>query len=340
MSAQEKIELLRAVEASPLGVTEVLARLDLPRSTYYRWRRQFHAQGFEGLKDASPCKGRVWNQLLPEEQDKVLEVALQCPDWPPRQIACWIADQGQFTASESTVYRLLKAAGYVKPREARSFPAGPEYRVKTRRPNEQWQTDATYLLVKNWGWYYLISVLDDYSRRILAWRLQPAQDAAAFSEVVEEAMEATGMDRLPDEERPRLVTDRGPALISHDFGLYLEGRGLGHILASPYHPQTNGKIERYHRSCKERVNLIVWETPGDLEAEVSRFVAWYNIERYHEGLGNVTPDDVYFGRREGLLKRREELKTKTLARRRRQNQGMPRPEGADRTEKPSLVPRP
>jgi len=203
MSAQEKIELLRAVEASPLGVTEVLARLDLPRSTYYRWRRQIHAQGFEGLKDASPCKGRVWNQLLPEEQDKVLEVALQCPDWPPRQIACWIADQGQFTASESTVYRLLKAAGYVKPREARSFPAGPEYRVKTRRPNEQWQTDATYLLVKNWGWYYLISVLDDYSRRILAWRLQAAQDAAAFSEVVEEALEATGLDRLFQEQRPR-----------------------------------------------------------------------------------------------------------------------------------------
>jgi putative transposase len=97
--------------------------------------------------------------------------------------------------------------------EACSFPAGPEYRVRTRRPNEQWQTDATYLLVKNWDWYYLISVLDDYSRRILAWRLQPAQDADAFSEVVEEAMEATGMDRRPQNQRPRLVTDRGPGVL-------------------------------------------------------------------------------------------------------------------------------
>jgi transposase InsO family protein len=320
-------------------VTEVLARLDLPRSTYYRWRRQFHGQGFEGLKDLSPCKGRVWNALLPQERDKVLEVALQCPEWSPRQLACWLADKAGFTASESTVYRILKAAGYVKPREARSFPAGPEYRVKTRRVNEQWQTDATYLLVKNWGWYYLISVLDDYSRRILAWRLQPAQDAAAFSEVVEEALEATGIDRLPQDQRPRLVTDRGPALISHDFGLYLEGRGLGHILASPYHPQTNGKIERYHRSCKERVNLIVLETPGELEAEIARFVAWYNTERYHEGLGNVTPDDVYYGRRERILNRRRELKTKTLARRRRQNKGVPGPKEPDRTEKHSLPPR-
>ena len=323
MSVQEKMEILRAVECSPLAVTEALARLDMPASTYYRWRRAFRRQGRTGLADASPYKGRIWNQLLPDERDKVLEVAMVCPEWSPREIAFHLADNEGFTVSESTVYRILKKAGWIKPRVVKTFPAASEYHSKTSRPNEQWQTDATYLHAKNWGWYYLISVLDDFSRRILAWKLQSCMDADAFSEVIELACEATGMDNVPAEDRPLLVTDRGAALISRDFGDYLEAHGLGHILASPYHPQTNGKIERYHRSCKERVLLEVWETPMALQRQIARFIDYYNSQRYHEAIGNVTPDDVYFGRREGILARRAKLKTKTLARRRASNRTIP-----------------
>ena len=214
---------------------------------------------------------------------------------------------------------MLKAAGLIQSNVRKTFPASSEYHCKPARVNQQWQTDASYFKAVGWGWYYLISVLDDYSRRIIAWRLQKDMTADSFSEVVELACEAVGIDKLDIKHRPKLVSDRGPALISGDFETYLEERGIGHILASPYHPQTNGKIERYHRSCKERVNLNVHETPFELEREIGAFIRWYNSERYHEAIGNVTPDDVYFGRRDEILKQRKELKQKTLARRRARN---------------------
>ena len=334
MNCEEKLKALRAVEGSNLPAKAAVDRLGIPRSTYYRWRRRFRRLGRAGLEDRPPLRERNWNQLLNEEREQVRDVALLYPELSSRELAAHLCDHAGFTISKSTVFRILKAAGWIKPRELKTFPASSEYRVKTTAPNEQWQTDATYLLVKNWAWYYMISVLDDYSRKILAWRLQPTMDAGAFSEVVEQAVEFTGLSRMEGERRPRLVSDRGPALISADFGEYLEQRGIGHILASPYHPQTNGKIERYHRSCKERINLTVWETPGELNKEIEAFVGYYNAERYHQALGDVTPDDVYYGRRQSILERRSELKRKTLARRKRFNTQNNRPADAEVHSKP------
>lgn len=317
MNADEKLTLLFAVESSGFSVREALDKIDVTSSTYYRWKSKFRKEGYDGLVDKRPTPKRQWNALRPSEEDRVLEIADKFPEKTCRELSFWITDNESFTVSESTVYRILKREGMIRPQVITSFPAGKEYHYKPSCVNEQWQTDATYLHVMGWGWFYLISVLDDFSRRIVAWDLRNSMTADDFADVVEMARIES---KLPKEEMPNLVSDRGPGLIAEDFENYLEGIGVNHILASPYHPQTNGKIERYHKSMKSVVKLQVYDCPNALKAEIGKYISDYNKTRYHESLGNVTPDDVYFGRRESIVKKRREKQMRTFRQRKIYNQ--------------------
>lgn len=193
--------------------------------------------------------------------------------------------------------------------------------MKTTARNQQWQSDYSYFFVVSWGWYYLISVLDDYTRMILAWALKRDMTSASISDVVEQAMEFTGMKDVPVEDRTRLLTDRGSGYLADAFEDYLRTLEIRHIYCAPHHPQTNGKLERFHETIKARLNLLVYSSPWELERTMADFIDYYNHRRYHEGIGNVAPADVYHGRREEILKRREELKQRTITQRIEYNLG-------------------
>ncbi len=130
------------------------------------------------------------------------------------------------------------------------------------------------------------------------------------------ALQASGCDQVHVIHKPRLLSDNGSSYVSGDLAEWLQGKGMKHSRGAPYHPQPQGKIERWHQTLKNRILLENYFLPGDLEAQFEAFVDHYNHQRYHESLSNVTPADVYFGRDEAILKQRERIKRKTLETRR------------------------
>ena len=154
-----------------------------------------------------------------------------------------------------------------------------------------------------------------HSRFILAHKLQRDMTSDSFIEVVQDAVDKTGMTEIPVQDRTSLLSDNGSGYVSRAFRDYLHLVGIRHILAAPFHPQTNGKLERYHQT----INQVPYELPSDLDAAIAAFVGYYNQKRYHMALGNVTPADVLNGRREQILQRRKEVQVHTIERRRRYN---------------------
>jgi transposase InsO family protein len=229
-------------------------------------------------------------------------------------------DERSYFISEASVYRLLRSHDLITSPAFIVMKAASEFRDKTTAPNQLWQTDFTYLKVIGWGWFYLSTILDDYSRYIITWKLCTGMAVSDVQDTLNQALEATGLDQANVVHRPRLLSDNGPCYISGDLAEYLEDKGMTHTRGAPYHPQTQGKIERWHQTLKNRILLENYFLPGDLEAHIAAFVGHYNHQRYHESLNNVTPADVYFGRDKAILREREKIKKRTIQQRRLQHQ--------------------
>lgn len=312
MSARQKEEVIELVERSQLSVHETLRKLHVPSRTYYRWLQN------GTLEDERPVARRIWNKLLPHEEATILERADQYPDRCARQLAFLITDEGKFSVSESTVYRILKREGLV-----RTLPqvvkASKEYHRKTTRVHELWQTDFTYFYIVNWGWYFAGGVLDDYSRYSICFDVMESMDGEATQKLIDKALTITGMKSVPVNRRVKLLSDNGSGYIAKPFNTFLEKSGIHHIYSARNHPQTNGKIERLNRTAKERLNLVVYTSPSELQEALNKFRDWYNSEHYHKSINNLHPADVYFGRDKAIQSRRKRLQTQTKKTRRQVN---------------------
>ena len=314
--ASEKREIIELVERSSLPVRRTLDKLGIPKSTFYGWYERYREGDDEALADTRPNCNPAWNRLPKKVRKSILALALERPELSARELAVLYTERGYFV-SESSVYRLLKAHDLITSPAFILMKAADKFQHPTTAPNQLWQTDFTYLKVIGWGWFYLSTVLDDYSRYVLAWKLCDGMRARDVSDTLDLALKSSGLETATVKHRPRLLSDNGPSYVSAELKDWLDDHGMGHTRGRPYHPMTQGKIERWHRSMKNQVLLENYYLPGDLEARLGEFINYYNTQRYHESLNNLTPEDVYTGRGQTVLNRRMKIKQKTIAERRR-----------------------
>ena len=310
---REKYEIIRMVTRSDLSANRTLKEIGLHKRTFYNWYARYLDDGYDGLAPRTWNPRKTWNKIPQKERNKVVLEALEHPELSSRELAVHIVDKHKWFISESSVYRILKTHGLITAPSHIVLAAADEFKKKTTRVNQMWQTDFTYFKIIPWGWYFLSTVIDDYSRYVISWDLRSNMTSEDVKPSIHEAMNKTGLSK---NTAPTLLSDNGPCYISNEIKTFLKQLGIKAINGRACHPQTQGKIERYHRTMKNVIKLDNYYSPEELEYAMAEFVDYYNNHRYHESLNNLTPADVYFGRGEKVLKERASIKKKTIKQRR------------------------
>lgn len=255
--ACEKIEFIRLVEQSSLPVRRTLERIGVPRATFYRWYDLYQTGGPEALEDRPGRPGRVWNRIPGDVRAAILELALEQSELSPRELAVRFTDSQGYFVSEASVYRLLKSHDLITSPAFIVMKAAKAFTDKTTAPNQMWQTDFTYFKIIGWGWVYLSTILDDFSRYVIAWKLCTTMKAGDVTDTLELALKTSGCDQASVRHRPRLLSDNGSSYISGDLAKWLGEKEMKHVRGAPYHPQTQGKIERWHQTSR---TASCWKT--------------------------------------------------------------------------------
>jgi len=208
-SASEKLEIIHTVEGSHLPTKQTLDMLGIPRTTFYRWYDLYLEGGLDGLCDKPSRPGSVWNRIPDTRRDNLIKFALEHEALSTRELAVKYTDEKRYFVSESSAYRILKEADLITAPDYVVIKAADEFKDKTTGINQMWQTDFTYFKIIGWGWYYLSTILDDYSRYIISWKLCATMRTSDVTETIELALKASGCDQAIVQHKPRLLSDNG-----------------------------------------------------------------------------------------------------------------------------------
>ena len=294
-------------QKTELSAQRLVGWLGLGRSKYQDWQARY---GKVNEHNAWVPRD-FW--LEPGERRAILDFHDAHPREGYRRLTYQMMDADVVAASPASVYRVLKQAGRLTGWNRKPSAKGRGFEQPTK-PHEHWHTDISYLNVCG-TFYYLCSVLDGFSRSIVHGEIHERMRERDVTLILQRALE-----KFP-QARPRVISDNGPQFLARDFKEFIRICGMTHVKTSPYYPQSNGKVERWHQSLKRE--CIRPQTPLSLEDArrvVARFVEEYNTRRLHSGIGYVTPQDKLDGRAEAIHAAREAKLAAAREQRRRRRQ--------------------
>jgi len=300
LSPEERLLLLDTWRRSGLPAGDFAALTGLSKQTLYGWQRKFKLLGPAGLVDHQ--RGGPRGSRLPEVTRRtILMLKESNPDWGCQRIADMLLRGPALPASPSAVARVLKEAGYVLAEEpTRGHPDQPRG-FERARPNQLWQTDLfTFVLKRQNRRVYLVAFMDDHSRFIVGYGLHATQSSALVIEVLRAAIASyQAPEEVLTDNGAQYVTWRGKSAFSKE----LEKRGIRQIVASPRHPQTLGKAERFWGSLwRECVEAAIFLDLADAQRRIGLYIDHYNFQRPHQGIGGLVPADRFFGAAPDVLR--------------------------------------
>jgi len=285
---------------------------------YYSWRRRYRERGMEGLKNHKSQPQSTPHKLLDEEKDTIVEMALTYPELSTWKLAYFMQNNDLLYVSQSSVYRVLLDNDLVCSRESEDADRKADGTIDVEAPHEMWHTDITYIPVED-DHAYLISVLDGYSRYVVHDELCRTMTAQDMERVLSRALFKA--DLFECDKRPALVSDNGTQMVARSFKEFLDTWDVEHIQTAVRHPESNGKIEVFHKTVKYE-NVYRKDRYGsfyEAKDDIEQFIEFYNHERLHQGIDYVTPYERYTGRDRQIIKRRRQKHQDAIERRKRMN---------------------
>ena len=279
-------------EKTGIDVGRFIGWLGISKSKYYDWQNRY------GKGNAHNGKEPRWFWLEPWEREAIKAYYMEHPDEGYRRLSYMMLDEHVVAVSPSSVYRVLKQAGLLRKWSRSLWQKGKGFQ-QPQHPHQHWHTDVAYINICG-TFYYLCSMLDGYSRYVIHWEIRESMTEADVEVILQRARE-----QFPD-ATPRVISDNGPQFVGKSFKEFIRLCGMTHVRTAPFYPQSNGKIERWHKSIK--AECIRPRTPLSLEDArriVDQFVKCYNTERLHSAIGYVTPKDKLEGREQLIFAERK-----------------------------------